>query len=64
MGLASIPLIEVETPDSRPDGRQLTVEREDYAGSSSPLAAIRTERGDGSNDVTVLAPTAAMSIAG
>lgn len=47
--------------------RHVAVERQDYLGSTvgarfdhegRPISAIRTERGDGSNDVAVLAPTA------
>ncbi len=61
LGGVTIPLVEVADPDARPDGRQLVVEREDYAGHASPIAAIRTERGDGSNDCTVFVPTATSS---
>lgn len=46
--------------------RVKAVEREDYVGSEAvqtdgdgrPVMAIRTERGDGSNDLAVLAPCA------
>jgi hypothetical protein len=51
--------------------RVLSVVREDYVGSEivqyddngRPVMAVITERPDGSNDVTVLAPTAAMRVA-
>jgi hypothetical protein len=58
------PLIEVPGPDERVDGRHRLVEREDYIGTSgaSPIAAVLTERGDGSNDCTVLAPTATAGV--
>jgi hypothetical protein len=60
MGGLAIPLVEVISPSMRPDARHVMVEREDYAGSRevSGLAAVRTERADGSNDVTVFAPVA------
>lgn len=46
--------------------RILAVEREDYEGhedvqrdtTGRPMMAVRTERGDGSNDTLILAPTA------
>lgn len=57
---AAIPMVEVRRHDSQADGRQVLVEREDYIGDSgaSPVAAVNTERGDGSNDCTVFAPPA------
>lgn len=58
VGGVAIPLVEVGGPDRHADGRHVVVMREDYAGDADPVAAIRTERGDGSNDVTVLAPAA------
>jgi hypothetical protein len=58
---ANIPLIEVGSPDDKPNGRQVVVAREDYVGANSPVASIRTERGDGSNDCTVFAPMATVS---
>lgn len=54
---ASIPLIEVPTPDAKPDGRQVAVLRED----DGTVASIRTEHGDGSNACTVFAPTATLT---
>ena len=62
----SVPLVEVPSQDTRPYAAQIPVEREDYIGSeigASRISAVRTERGDGSNDVTVLVPTANLSIA-
>lgn len=60
----ALPLQEVPRYDAKPDARHVLVEREDYAGSpdADRIAAIYTERGDGSNDCTVLAPTAVMKI--
>lgn len=54
------PLVEVLNPGDRPGARHRLVEREDYAGDPAigRYAALRTERPDGSNDVTVFAPTA------
>jgi hypothetical protein len=63
LGNVIIPLLRVEDPDDKPDGRQVAVRREDYAGRANPVGAIRTERSDGSNDVTVLADPAAISAA-
>jgi hypothetical protein len=64
LGKASIPLVEVASPDDEPKARHIAVEREDYAGDNfTPrVSAVRTERLDGSNDVTVFAPTAVMKI--
>ncbi len=50
----SIPLVRIAGPTAVPDARNVAVLREDYAGSENPLAAVRTEHGDGSNDVTVM----------
>ena len=60
----NIPLVEVSSPDSRPYAKQVLVEREDYLNGeiAGPISAVRTERGDGSNDVTVFAPTATMDL--
>jgi hypothetical protein len=61
LGGIGIPLIEVPSYDARADGRQRPVESEDYiGGNGQPITAVRTERGDGSNDCTVLAPTASI----
>lgn len=51
IGGACIPLVEVHDVDDKPDGRQLIVQSETGPG----MASVRTERGDGSNDVTVFA---------
>ena len=53
-----LPLVEVRGPDVKADARQRLVMREDYANGGDPRASVLTERFDGSNDVTVLAPTA------
>jgi len=55
LGGIGIPLVEVRSHNHNADARQVLVEREDYIGksSASPVAAVRTERGDGSNDCTV-----------
>lgn len=62
LGDVTIPLVEVSGPDAAPDGRQVPVMREDYAAGANPLTAIRTERGDGSNDVTIFAETAVIDL--
>ena len=46
---------------ARNDVRHVVVEREDYIGADlvdSPVMAVRTERPDGSNDLTVYPATA------
>jgi hypothetical protein len=60
LGRVAVPLVEVRHPDDAPDGKHVVVMRDDYVGDSGadPVAAIRTEHGDGSNDCTVYAPTA------
>ncbi len=60
VGLANVPFVEVTGPDVQPDGRHVLVAREDYDvdRTGSRWAAVRTERGDGSNDCTVFAPVA------
>lgn len=60
LGGVALPMIEVRSCDANADGRQVVVEREDYIGRSnaSPVSAVNTERGDGSNDCTVF-PTVA-----
>jgi hypothetical protein len=62
----TIPLVEVNHPDDKPDGRHVVVEREDYARNPDVdrVASIRTDHGDGSNDCTVLAPTARITFGG
>jgi hypothetical protein len=57
---AYIPMIEVSGPDVESTGRQVIVLRED----DGSWASIRTERADGSNDVTVFAPTATTTAEG
>ena len=62
----NVPLCEDQSHDSTPDARQVIVEREDYDGPynhTNTISAVRTERGDGSNDVTVFAPTANLRLA-
>lgn len=58
-----VPLVIVEHPDDRPDARHLMIDREDYLGDSNTgrIMACNTERGDGSNDRTVYAPTAELN---
>jgi hypothetical protein len=60
IGGVNLPMVETRTPDADADARQRIVMREDYARSANPVAAVHTERGDGSNDVTVLAPAASV----
>ena len=52
---AFIPLVEVHDTDANPHARQILVPSEYGPGSS----AVRTERMDGSNDVTVFPTPAA-----
>lgn len=54
LGNVAIPLVEVSDPDDKPDGRQVIVQ----SGNGANAASVRTERGDGSNDVTVFAQPA------
>ena len=56
----TVPFVAVDKPDDLPDARHRVMEREDYIGTelASPIMAVRTERGEGSNDCTVFAPTA------
>ena len=65
LGNATIPLVEVASPDATPDARHVFIEREDYAATpdASRIAAISTRHGSGRIDCTVLAPTARMSSA-
>lgn len=49
LGIAHVPLIEVPDPDAKVRGRQVVVQSE----YGPEVAAVRTERADGSNDVTV-----------
>jgi hypothetical protein len=58
MNGAGLPLIEVQYPDARVPGRQLLVPSEYGPGN----AAVRTERLDGSNDVTVFPAPATATI--
>ena len=60
VGGLGIPLIEVRHLDDKPDGRQVIVPRED----NGRVAAVRTERGDGSNDCTVFPDAATISTRG
>ena len=54
IGGACIPLVEVHDVDDKPDARQIIVPSE----YGREVASVRTERGDGSNDVTVFAQAA------
>lgn len=64
LGGVMLPLVAVSAPDEVPDARHVVVAREDYARSPSVsgVSAVRLERGDGSNDVTVLASPATLNI--
>ena len=55
----NVPLAEVASLDDKPQSRHLVVQRED----GPDVAAVRTERMDGSNDVTVMAPVAEVKFA-
>ena len=54
LGGVSIPLVNVRSLDQKPKARQVAVQSE-YGYNT---AAVRTERSDGSNDVTVFAQPA------
>ena len=56
----NIPLVEVHDVDDDPHARQLVVQHED----GPEIASIRTERADGSNDVTVFAQPAIVDMKG
>lgn len=53
----SLPLVLVNHEDDTPDARHVVIEREEYQGDTrNPIvSAVRTDHGDGSNDVHVLA---------
>lgn len=55
LGGLNVPLVEVNDLDDQPRARQLKVQSE----SGYEVASIRTERMDGSNDVTVFPRAAA-----
>ena len=56
----TVPLVEVQRPDDKPDGRHVVNEREDYLRDENAdrVMSVTTDHGDGSNDCTVYAPTA------
>ena len=56
----TVPLVEVACPWDTPDARHVVNAREDYIGheNAGPVMSVRTEHSDGSNDLTVYAPTA------
>jgi hypothetical protein len=60
----NLPLVEIQNPDDKPDGRHRLIEREDYAHDPTigRFASISTDHGDGSNDLAVLAPTARLTV--
>lgn len=58
LGISHVPLFEVQDPDAKVRGRQVIVQ----SVYGPEVAAVRTERADGSNDVTVF-PAPANSIA-
>lgn len=60
LGISHVPLIEVQDPDAKVRGRQLIVPSEVGPG----IASVRTERADGSNDVTVFPRPAAITAIG
>jgi len=54
LGGVTVPLVEVRDLDDKVQARQVTVFAEDYVGNAlDNKVAVRTERLDGSNDVTV-----------
>ena len=56
----TVPLVEIQRPDDTPDARHVVNAREDYIGheNAGPVMSVSTEHSDGSNDLTVYAPTA------
>jgi hypothetical protein len=64
MGGFTVPLIEVKHTDAKVDARHVMLAREDYVGDTGApvIASCRTERGDGSNDLTAYAPTSIMTL--
>lgn len=48
-----LPLTRVSGPRAKPDSRHVVVYSEDYVGHNNPVTAVKTERGDGSNDLVV-----------
>jgi len=57
----TIPFVQVSDPDEKPAARHVVHESEDYIGNrTTTLAAISTERADGSNDLNVY-PAAAVA---
>ena len=56
----TVPLVEVNSPDDTPAARHVINAREDYIGDerAGTVMSVSTEHRDGSNDLTVYAPTA------
>ena len=56
----TVPMVQVQRPDDKPDARHRINYREDYAGDNSvdPIASVNTDHGDGSSDCTVYVQTA------
>ena len=66
-GFMTVPLVQVNRADDKPDARHTLLEREDYVGNEVGVGrymSIRTERADGSYDQAVYAPVAAISVSG
>lgn len=58
---ANLPLVEVRHPDDKPDAKHFVSERQDFIGDETytpRIASIRTVHADGTEDLTVFAPTA------
>lgn len=61
----TLPMEQVLSPDSQTTSRHRKIEREDYIGDEVGVGrtmSISTDRPDGSNDLVVFAPTAAISV--
>ena len=57
----NIPLEQVSDEDARTSSRHKVVMAEDYVGTGNPVAAVSTDRPDGSNDLNVY-PQAALAV--
>ncbi len=60
LGGLNAPLVIVAKPDDKPDARHVPQEREDFMGDelAPRIMSLRTDHGDGRNDILVFAPTA------
>jgi len=56
------PLVEVPSPGSKPDAIHRVLEREDNCADADRIMSVRTDHGDGHNDLTLFPETARMVI--